>query len=32
MLRRHLEKRGVDLNACGYRMVAHGPILDETDE
>ncbi|MBI5284758.1 MAG: hypothetical protein HY874_06655 [Chloroflexi bacterium] len=29
MLRRHLTARGVTPEACTYRLVAHGPVLEE---
>ncbi len=31
MLRNHLSKRNVAPEDCTFRLVAHGPILDETD-
>jgi len=32
MLKTHLGKREIEPETCTYRMVAHGPILDETDD
>lgn len=31
VLRRRLEKLGVELNASEFRLVAHGPIIDEAE-
>ncbi|MFN8160882.1 MAG: hypothetical protein U0R52_07555 [Solirubrobacterales bacterium] len=31
MLRNHLDKRGVLPEQCKFRLVAHGPILEEAD-
>jgi hypothetical protein len=31
MLRRHLGARNVDPDQCKFRLVAHGPILDEAE-
>jgi hypothetical protein len=28
-LRKHLEKRGVDLESCVFHLVTHGPLYDE---
>lgn len=28
-LRKHLEKRGVSLEACAFHLVSHGPLYDE---
>lgn len=28
-LRKHLEKRGVALEACAFQLVSHGPLYDE---
>lgn len=32
MLRKHLDARGVEASECKFRLVAHGPILDEADD
>lgn len=29
VLRRHLKAKGIDPNKCTFRLVAHGPILEE---
>jgi hypothetical protein len=29
MVRRHLENRGIDVFACQYRVIGHGPIYDQ---
>lgn len=31
MLRNHLDKRGVVPEQCSFRLVAHGPILEEAE-
>ena len=32
MLRQHLGRRSLDLEACRYRLVAHGPLLQEAQD
>ncbi len=31
MLRKYLSRHGVEPNGCKFRLVAHGPILDEAE-
>lgn len=31
MLRKHLDRRSVDPRVCSFRLVAHGPVLQESE-
>jgi hypothetical protein len=31
MVRNHLERRGVKPSECKFRLIAHGPVLDEAE-